>query len=187
MGSLSNAAATSATSVQVFNENDKQADLNASEAAADSKTSNTDLALGRWVQCHGDGALDQMKGPSEPVIYQPLPPSLYHPTGHLAKPRYAFTNPNYVDVVIRVTKDTSKEDRQYIKSLKKEASALKAALARAKRHPRRRVKNWVETKIEPYTRMNLSDPFSMLPVLIVTRPNGQVRYLEDCNTYKELL
>lgn len=87
-------------------------------------------------------------------------------------------------MVIRITEDMSEDDREYIKSLKKEVSALKAARARAKRNPVRRVKNWKETKTPPVTRMDLSDPFKTIPALIVTRPNGKIRYLEDRNTYK---
>lgn len=87
-------------------------------------------------------------------------------------------------MVIKITKDMSEDDREYVKSLKKEVSALKKAHARAKRHPVRRVKNWTETKTPPFTRMDLSDTFNMVPALIVIKPDGKIRYLEDRNTYK---
>lgn len=86
-------------------------------------------------------------------------------------------------MVVSVTKDMSEADRQYIKSLKKLASAMKAARARAKRNPVRRVKNWTETKTPPFTHESQSDPSNMVPDIIVTRPNGKIRYLEDRNNY----
>lgn len=179
MSSTTTVASASATSVQIFNRYDKQA-----ESASDSKIDEITLLLGRCGWDHGAGTVNQKACPPERVIYnQPLPPTLYHPKDHLAKPKYIFTNPDFVPIVLTVTKNTSAADREYIKSLKKELAALKAARVRAKRHPVRRAKNWTETKTPPVTDMAQPDTPNMIPDIIVTRPSGKIRYLEDRNTY----